>query len=286
MKIADRVWETTESTGTGAFVLQGAVDKHQTFEDGIGDAEETLYAVVHRDTGEWIVARGTYTHTGTELSRAEVLASSAGGSNVDFTAGDKDVFVTYAAGRAFLEGDPVDWSTLVNVPTEFPPEAHALGGAEHNADTLANLNSKISDATLDDAGSARTPTEHGNEAHSTDFAPLDQAALTLPTITDYIEALFDQSGTSITIDLSNGTVQRVATTGNATVTLPSVVAGKSFVVIVEYGGAHSITWAGGTAIEWAGGTAPDATSESGKVDIFAFFQDAGATYGSLIGQDF
>lgn len=34
---------------------------------------------------------------------------------------------------------------------------HALGGADHSADTLANLNSKISDATLDDSTASRPP---------------------------------------------------------------------------------------------------------------------------------
>ncbi len=38
-----------------------------------------------------------------------------------------------------------------------PPKAHDLGGADHNADTLANLNTKVSDATLDDSGDSRAP---------------------------------------------------------------------------------------------------------------------------------
>jgi hypothetical protein len=37
------------------------------------------------------------------------------------------------------------------------PTAHNLGGTEHNADTLANLNAKVSDATLDDSASKRPP---------------------------------------------------------------------------------------------------------------------------------
>jgi len=40
------------------------------------------------------------------------------------------------------------------------PAAHNLGGAKHNADTLAHLNAKISDATLDDSGASRTPSAH------------------------------------------------------------------------------------------------------------------------------
>ena len=38
--------------------------------------------------------------------------------------------------------------------------AHTLGGAVHDADTLANLNTKVSDATLDDSSASRTPTAH------------------------------------------------------------------------------------------------------------------------------
>lgn len=41
-----------------------------------------------------------------------------------------------------------------------PPASHAIGGSAHSADTLANLNGKVSDATLDDSSAARTPTSH------------------------------------------------------------------------------------------------------------------------------
>ena len=40
------------------------------------------------------------------------------------------------------------------------PKAHDLAGAAHDADTLANLNTKVSDATLDDSSASRTPTAH------------------------------------------------------------------------------------------------------------------------------
>jgi hypothetical protein len=40
------------------------------------------------------------------------------------------------------------------------PTAHALAGADHTADTLANLNLKVSDATLDDSADSRTPAAH------------------------------------------------------------------------------------------------------------------------------
>ncbi len=42
------------------------------------------------------------------------------------------------------------------------PTPHKLGGAHHDPDTLANLNTKVSDATLDDESDPRTPLEHGH----------------------------------------------------------------------------------------------------------------------------
>lgn len=54
------------------------------------------------------------------------------------------------------------------------PTAHALGGSAHSADTLANLNTKVSDATLDDSSDTRDPNTHSSSAHSDDY-PIAEA---------------------------------------------------------------------------------------------------------------
>jgi hypothetical protein len=111
------------------------------------------------------------------------------------------------------------------------------------------------------------------------------ATLTNPTVTNYVETLYSATG-STTVDLSNGTVQKITTNGSNTITLPSSVTGKSFVLIIAYGGAHIVTWAGGSTIKWVGGIAPTQTSTSGKSDIFSFLQDGTNTYGTIFGQNF
>lgn len=68
-------------------------------------------------------------------------------------------------------GNEAHSSTFAVDGDSQPAEAHNLGGTEHNADTLANLNAKVSDATLDDSGDSRPPDSHGNAAHSTTFLP-------------------------------------------------------------------------------------------------------------------
>ena len=111
--------------------------------------------------------------------------------------------------------------------------------------------------------------------------------ITNPTVTNYVETLYaPAAGSSFTVTLSNGTVQRFTTNANTTITLPASVAGKSFVVMVQYGGTHTLTWAGGSTLKWNAGVAPIATSVNGKIDIFSFFQDGTNTYGSTFGQNF
>ena len=91
--VKDRVKETTTTTGTGTLTLAGASTGFSSFAD-IGDGNTTYYAI--SSTGsEWEVGIGTYTASGTTLSRDTVLASSNSGSLVTLSAGTKDVFCTY-----------------------------------------------------------------------------------------------------------------------------------------------------------------------------------------------
>lgn len=94
--VADRVKETTTTTGTGTLTLGGAVTGFQSF-SVIGNANTTYYAIVGGT--QWEVGIGTYTSSGTTLSRDTVLSSSTG-SKLTLNAGTKDVFVVYPAGRS------------------------------------------------------------------------------------------------------------------------------------------------------------------------------------------
>lgn len=108
-----------------------------------------------------------------------------------------------------------------------------------------------------------------------------------PTVTNYLETVNALgSGTAFSPSLSSGTLITLTTNGSTTVTLPSSVAGKSFLIVVKYGGAHSLAWAGGTTLKWANGVTPTPTSVLNKFDIFAFFQDGTNTYGTIVGQNF
>lgn len=114
---------------------------------------------------------------------------------------------------------------------------------------------------------------------------LGNLTLNLPTVTNYVETLYSATGNT-TVSLSNGTLQKITTSGATTITLPSSVSGKSFTIIVSYAAADTLTWAGGSTLKWAGGTTPTPTSATGKIDIFSFFQDGTNTYGITNGQNY
>jgi hypothetical protein len=110
--LADRVKETTAVTGTGTATLLGASTGYQSF-SAIGNGNTTYYSIV--GTAEWEVGIGTYTSSGTTLSRTTVLSSSNSGSLVNFSAGTKDVFVTYPASAAATDGKAIIMSMVFGI---------------------------------------------------------------------------------------------------------------------------------------------------------------------------
>jgi hypothetical protein len=97
--LKDRVKETTTTTGTGTITLAGVSVGYQAF-SVIGDGNTTYYCIAGQGTSEFEVGIGTYTLSGTTLSRDTILSSSNAGSAVNFSAGTKDVFVVYPAGKS------------------------------------------------------------------------------------------------------------------------------------------------------------------------------------------
>jgi len=110
--------------------------------------------------------------------------------------------------------------------------------------------------------------------------------LTNPTVTNYVETAFTaNSSTAITLALTNGTVQIITLTGNATVTMPTAVAGKSFILFLKQDatGSRTVTW---STVKWSGGTAPTITATASKQDILSFFSDGTNWYGVTVGQNY
>lgn len=109
--IADRVQETCSAPGTGTVTLAGAVVGYRTFSAGIGSSNTTYYAIADQAGANWEVGLGTINAGGTTLARTTVLASSNGGSLVNFNVGVQNVWCDYPAGKAML----LDANSKINI---------------------------------------------------------------------------------------------------------------------------------------------------------------------------
>jgi hypothetical protein len=103
------------------------------------------YCIAGQGSNEWEVGLGTFTAPDT-LSRDTIYESSAGGAKVTFTAGTKDVFVTYPAERAIYEepngetlidGGPI--TVLGSGVTVVPSFDAELGKFVGNVDLFAQI---------------------------------------------------------------------------------------------------------------------------------------------------
>ena len=94
-KLADRVKETTATTGSGGvYTTDGAPTNWQTFLAGCGSGNYTTYAM--SDGTSW--ETGIATVTASTLTRTTLLSSSTG-SAINWGAGSKDVWCDLPAAR-------------------------------------------------------------------------------------------------------------------------------------------------------------------------------------------
>jgi len=110
--LVNRAKMTTSTTGTGTITLGSVVDGYQTFAAaGVSDGDSVRY-VIEDGTSNWEIGSGTYTASGTTLSRTP-SESSGGGSAIDLS-GDAIVFISAIAS---------DIQPVTFVPTTFTATA-------------------------------------------------------------------------------------------------------------------------------------------------------------------
>ena len=93
---------TTSTTGTGTITLGSAVSGFQSFADGgISNGETVAYAI--EDGDNWEVGTGTYTSSGTTLTRS-VTESNNSDAAISLS-GNAVIFVTALAGELLVRSE-------------------------------------------------------------------------------------------------------------------------------------------------------------------------------------
>jgi hypothetical protein len=276
--VKDRIQETTTTEGTGTLTLSGAVTGFQTFSSAIGNSNTTYYAISSNGS-EFEVGIGTV-GAGT-LARTTILASSNGGSVVTLSAGTKNVFCTYPAGKSLYldaSGNAIALGTLASATltnaTGLPISTGVSGLGTNVATFLATPSSaNLASAVTDETGSGAlvfgtSPTVNN------------------PTVTNYVESVvaIGTVTTTNTISLTNGTVQTATLTASTacTFTMPTATAGKSFILLLKQAAATGNGTATFTGVKYGTAGAPTITATAGKMDILTFVADGTNWYGSYI----
>ena len=163
--VNDRIKETSTTTGTSTFSLDGAVPGFETFSSAIGNSNTTYYTIQNQNVPtEFEVGLGTV-GAGT-LARTTVISSSNSDSAVNFSAGTKDVFVTLPASKAVMldasgniianNGSALTALNASNLASgtvpdaRFPATLPALNGSALTALNASNIASgTVANARLD-----------------------------------------------------------------------------------------------------------------------------------------
>ena len=292
--VNDRVKETSTTTGTGTFNLDGAALGFETFVSGIGNANTTYYSIVN-ENGEFEVGLGTVTDAATDtLSRDTILSSSNSDAAVNFSAGTKDVFCTLPASKAVIldssgnivanNGSNLTDLNANNLASGTVPDARfpaTLPAA--NGSALTNLNAdNLASGTLPDARFPATlPAVSGANLTNLDasdlasgtvpIARIDLNLLTTSTADadgDFF-AVVDSVGaekklTKANINISGFNNDSGFTTNTGTVTSVGVTAGSGLT------GGGTVTTSGTINLDVGAGTGIDVAADAISVDVSDF----------------
>ena len=148
--VADRVQETTNSTGTGAYTLGGAVAGFQTFASVVSNADTVYYSIT--DNADYEVGLGTYASSGGTITRTSVFASSNSNNAVNWGIGTKNIFLTYPADKAVVE----DASNNVTIGNNLVVGGTVDGVDIATRDAVLTSTTTTANAALPKAGGTMT----------------------------------------------------------------------------------------------------------------------------------
>jgi hypothetical protein len=215
--LADRVRQTSTTTGSGTFTLDGSVTGFQSFA-AVGDGNTTYYTITL--DSQWEVGIGTYS-AGT-LARDTVISSSTG-SKIVFGAGTKDVFVTLPSQKAVTSGTDASLTKLTT-PTVQATNSGGLslknsagttqismgagGGDNLSVNVSTNINGSNAQIDISPTGTGHVHMKPSGTG-SIEVAPTNVGTMDNMTI----GATTARNGTFLNIAATTGTISTTPSAG-------------------------------------------------------------------------
>lgn len=242
--LKDRVKETSTTAGTGTLTLAGATAGYQSFA-AVGNGNTTYYAIVDPIANDWEVGIGTYTSSGTTLSRTTVLSSSAGGGLVTFAANSKDVFCTYPSEKAVY----LDAADVVAQLSFGAITATSAALTTGTVSTLPSSNTDIANKQYVDTVSAS-----GIHYH-------DPVYVEVPNTFGNLNATYNNGASGVGATLTNAGTQAAFTADGISVPLNSRVLVYNQTNAAQ-NGVYTLTTVGSGSTNWVLTRATDANTYS------------------------
>ena len=170
VKLVNRAKMTTSTTGTGTITLGSASDGYQTFAAaGVSNTDVVRYTI--EDGSAWEIGTGTYTASGTTLSRT--VTESSNSDNALNLTGNAVVFVTAAASdiptgtsltKTFVQNEEAT-ITLANAVSPVPtigvfkeiPQAGVSSKGNWDVNSTASNYDRFDEAPVSFSGATLTP---------------------------------------------------------------------------------------------------------------------------------
>lgn len=291
--LADRVRETTTTSGTGTVTLAGAYTGFQSF-SVIGNGNTTYYAIIDSSTGAWEVGIGTYTSSGTTLSRDTVLSSSNSGNLVNFAANTKDVIVTQPSERAvYVVGSSVVAENSATVPnTLLANSSVTINGTSVALGASGTVTANTTNALT--IGTGLSGTSFNGSAPVTIAIDSTVATLTgtqtLSNKNIQARVVVIADGTSITINADTTDIATQANTqaaGTLTVNAPTGTPFNGQKLMLRLLSSNVQTFSWNSAFQGSTDVAlPTASTGSSKYDYMGFIYNSTALKWQLVAKNF